>query len=136
MDTTTSTTAGITIAAFAAALVLYKLTTAQGFKSDLARLQCPKADSFVLGHLPIVISGNDVPLIESWIRDFGSTFTIHGFLSKRRLFTIDTTALCYVLTKASDFPRGWQAAAANGSLTGPGLLAVGGETHRRQVCHS
>ncbi|KAG8928313.1 hypothetical protein FRC01_006128 [Tulasnella sp. 417] len=99
-------------------------------ESGPAMLPGPPADTFLWGSLPTIRDPKEV--IPEWTKKYGKTFAVTGFFSMKRLYTLDMRAIAHVLAHPAEFHKPWQSRIGLTAITGPGLVAVEGDVHKRQ----
>ncbi|KAI0373128.1 cytochrome P450 [Pilatotrama ljubarskyi] len=119
------------------ALALYigwRLLRAKLSKSILDNISGPKPGSYVGGNILQLFDRHNAWRFErELVEQYGSLFTIYGFLSRKMLYTFDPRALHSIYVKDQDVFEESEVLLASFNLyIGPGLLATLGEQHRRQ----
>lgn len=117
-------------AAAVTVLALYRLVK-WSRQSGPVMLPGPPADNFLWGSLPTIRDPKDI--VPQWTKEYGKTFAVTGFLSMKRLYTLDLRAIAHVLSHPAEFHKPWQSRIGLTAITGPGLVAVEGDVHKRQV---
>ncbi|KAG8881596.1 hypothetical protein FRB97_009349 [Tulasnella sp. 331] len=69
---------------------------------------------------------------ESWMREYGTTFPLHGFFGSKELFIADTQAIAFVLNQPLDFPKTRMVLNMSRNFMGDGLVVAEGAEHKRQ----
>lgn len=121
-------------ASVCAALISYAIYRTR--LTPLSTMPGPENHSWLWGNLPQILDPNvhGSSFVDEWIDRYGQSFSVHGFLSVRRLYTVDPKAISSILSRASDFPKPWQSIQGIQKVTGEGVLAAEGDVHKRQVC--
>lgn len=99
-------------AAAVAALLYYWLTTPRvtGIKS----LRGPPSDNWLFGNLGKIREPGDI--VPQWTAQYGTSFSVGGFLCSRRLYLLDPKAIGHILSHASDFPKPWVSNLTQGAV--------------------
>lgn len=85
--------------------VVYKILNSYlATPSTVYTLRGPPASSWLLGHNEVTRMYRNETLT-AWIREYGSTFAVHGIFGVRELFLTDTKAVAFVLNQPSAFPK-------------------------------
>lgn len=84
------------------------------------------------GNLKEIFAAENSVLHEGWVAKYGNTIKYKGWLSRNRLFTVDTRALNYILSHSNEYQKPALARYNLGEVLGEGLLIVEGEQHRQQ----
>lgn len=100
--------------------------------SPLRHLRGPKSPSFVMGNILQLFGGVVTEIEDRWVEEYGTTFTISGFLSQLDLYTIDTKALHHIITHTQIYQKPLEVQYNLGRVVGPGVLVVEGDVHKRQ----
>ncbi|KAG8953675.1 hypothetical protein FRC04_001879 [Tulasnella sp. 424] len=116
-------------AAAVTVLALYRLVK-WSRQSGPVMLPGPPADTFLWGSLQTIRDPKDI--VPQWTKKYGKTFAVTGFLSMKRLYTLDLRAIAHVLSHPAEFHKPWQSRIGLTAITGPGLVAVEGDVHKRQ----
>ncbi|KAG8844229.1 hypothetical protein FRB96_003233 [Tulasnella sp. 330] len=69
---------------------------------------------------------------ERWIKEYGTTFSAHGFFGSKEVFTADPQAMAFILNQPRDFPKQRIMMNVLRNLTGEGLVVAEGPEHKRQ----
>ncbi|KAG8876579.1 hypothetical protein FRB97_004089 [Tulasnella sp. 331] len=101
--------------------------------SAIHTLPGPKSSSWLSGNSETIRTPyHPNATFESWIREYGTTFTTHGFFGSKEVFTSDTQAMAFVLNQPLDFPKQKVITNLLRTLTGEGLVVAEGLEHKRQ----
>lgn len=92
----------------------------------------PVPDDFLWGSLKAIIEAGPLELHTKWVKEFGSTFRYRILGGGWRFFTVDPTALSYILQHADTFPKPDLTREQMETFLGNGVLIAEGADHRRQ----
>ncbi|PPQ72758.1 hypothetical protein CVT24_012798 [Panaeolus cyanescens] len=113
---------------------LYKLLRCvyDEWTSPLNALPKPPCPSFVFGNMKEIMAAEAAQMQQSWIKQYGSTFTYKGFLGRTQLYTIDTKAVQHILMNTNIYTKPEAVRHRLSMLLGNGLVLVEGDKHKEQ----
>ncbi|KAG8871243.1 hypothetical protein FRB97_008868 [Tulasnella sp. 331] len=120
------------LAALVCSYILYKtLSVYLETPPTVYNLRGPDASSWLFGNFQLTRMYRNEALA-GWIREYGSTFAVHGVFGVRELLLADTKAVAFILSRPSDFPKPRILVNATKNIFGDGLLAAEGFEHKMQ----
>ncbi|KAG9000290.1 hypothetical protein FRB94_005552 [Tulasnella sp. JGI-2019a] len=131
IDSTDST--ALWLAALASSYATYKaLSTYLAKPSTANSLRGPESPSWLFGNTEDNRLSYDNRRFESWMREYGTVFPVHGAFGGQDLLIVDTAAMSYILNQPSKFPKPTFNKNIALNLVGNGLLVAEGFEHKRQ----
>jgi hypothetical protein len=102
------------------------------WRSPLRNLPGPRPSSAFFGSLKDIVTAPVEDRYLSLASDYGTTYKVRGLLGQWRIVSTDTHALSHVLRHTGQWHRNPGFNSLITRIVGPGVLAVEGDTHRRQ----
>jgi len=116
------------LAAIRTVLFLY----ARLSRSSISEVNGPPKSDWLLGNLTDFHFEDVADLQILWQKLYGSVFKIHGLFGDEYLMISDPKAVKHVHNNVDDFPNHGTLREIIRTITGPGILVVDGDIHRRQ----
>ena len=102
------------------------------FPPTLTDAPGPRSDHWLWGNLKGIIKAGPMEEHARWLRTYGSTYRYHTFLNGSRFFTVDPTAMSFILSHSDIFIKPPQIQKNLNDMLGNGVLIAEGADHRRQ----
>ncbi|CAA7260921.1 unnamed protein product [Cyclocybe aegerita] len=100
--------------------------------SPLRDLPGPPSKSFLYGNFKEIREGEIGRKQEEWAQKYGNTIMLRGIFGGPRLCTMDLKAMSHILTNNYIYQKSERTIYSLKRLMGEGVLAVEGDTHKRQ----
>ncbi|KAF8319089.1 cytochrome P450 [Clavulina sp. PMI_390] len=123
-----------------AVLIVFSLSQLKALYDGIIRpgrmlryLPRPSGGSILGGHFAMIRDAESGQALKLWHNLHGRVFFLNGIFGLPRVSITDTRALRYILLEETyNFPKSRLDQNFLGAFLGPGLLAVEGDTHKRQ----
>ncbi|KAH9915437.1 cytochrome P450 [Epithele typhae] len=99
--------------------------------SPLRQLRGPPTPSWFYGHVHQMTHAHSVPLMQTWLSQFGPNILTRWMLMEPALWTADPRALEHIL-HSPNYVKPWEARVSASRIIGNGIILAEGHDHRKQ----
>jgi len=92
----------------------------------------PKSDHWLWGNFKTIFKAPTGEIHSKWLKQYGPTFRYAMLFGASRFYTIDTTAISYILGHSYSFTKPDQVKRTMINILGNGVLVAEGDDHKKQ----